>query len=102
MWSADGKTLYYVSDVGGGLANIVQYGVERYVTDMQIEGPKPVRGTVGLQIRAATVPAGGQLKHARAAGVAGRVRPGEQLPQDRDFARPVLPTGALLHSPCRT
>jgi len=43
MWSADGKSLYYVSDVTGGLANIVQHNVEKQIAlkmaEDQLEDP---------------------------------------------------------------
>src|ERR1019366_1093520 len=41
MWSADGKSLYYVSDINGGPANIVKESIARHLVSA-IEGPKTV------------------------------------------------------------
>ena len=45
MWSADGKSLFYVSDIGGGLANIVKEPIVHYL-DSTIGSPK----TVGVPV----------------------------------------------------
>lgn len=61
-WSADGKTLYYVSDITGGLANIVSQNIESIVGD---NGPlpKPVAVTAHKDdfVRRARICANGQL-----------------------------------------
>src|SRR5258705_12966390 len=61
-WSADGKSLYYVSDVTGGLANIVSQNIESIVGD---NGPlpKPVAVTTHKDefVRRARIGANGRL-----------------------------------------
>jgi tricorn protease len=61
MWAADGKSLYYVSDVLGGLANIVQLGFDDQGDNLVVQQPKEVTNHKDEFVRRARMCANGEL-----------------------------------------